>query len=96
MNDTMNLWERNAKARLRREVTISERQCGFMRRSSTTDAMFVLMEKYREGWKELHCVFVALEKVYDRVSREELCVCEGGAGDEDSRDSGEVCGKSER
>ena len=41
----------------------------------TTDAMFflgMLMEKYREGQRELHCVFVDLEKAYDRVLREEL------------------------
>ena len=41
----------------------------------TTDAMFalrMLMEKYREGQRELHCIFVDLEKAYDRVSREEL------------------------
>jgi len=36
----------------------------------TTDSMFalrILMEKYRDGQKELHCVFVDLEKDYDRV-----------------------------
>ena len=44
----------------------------------TTDAMFALrtlMEKYREGQRELHCVFVELEKVYDRVPWEELWYC---------------------
>ena len=41
----------------------------------TTDAKFalrMLMEKDREGQKELHCVFVDLEKANDRAPREEL------------------------
>ena len=43
-----------------------------------SDALFalrVLMEKYREGQKELHCEFVDLEKVYDKVPREEVWYC---------------------
>ena len=43
---------------------------GFMPGKGATDAMFalrMLMKKYREGKRELHCVFVDLEKAYDRV-----------------------------
>ena len=49
-----------------------------MQGKGTTDAMFalkMLMEKYREGQRELHCVSVDLKKAYDRVSREEMWYC---------------------
>ena len=35
----------------------------------------VLMEKYREGQKELRCMSVELEKADDRVPRDELWYC---------------------
>ena len=75
---TMKLWERIIERRLRRDLTFSNQQYGFMPGKSTTDALFalrVLMEKNREGQKELHCVFVDLEKAYDKVPREEVWYC---------------------
>ena len=72
---TLKLWERIIDRRLRGIVTISDQQFRFMPGRSTTDAIFALrqmMEKYREGQESLHCVFIDLEKAYDRVPREEV------------------------
>ncbi|KAI5099850.1 ubiquitin-fold modifier 1 precursor [Silurus meridionalis] len=78
ISHTVKLWVRVVEARLIEEVTICEQQKGFMPRKSSTDALLalrMLMEKYREGQKELHCVFVDLEKAFDRVPREKLWYC---------------------
>ena len=67
ISHTMKLW-RVVERRLRSELTFSEQQYRFMPEKSTIDALFalrVLMDKYREGRKELHCGFVELEKAYD-------------------------------
>ena len=68
----MKIWERIIEARLRDRVEISKRQYECMPRKGTTDAISalrMLMEKYREGQRELHCIFLDLQKAYDRVPR---------------------------
>ena len=65
MSHTMKVWERIIEARLRDRVEIRKQQYGFMPGKGTTDAMFalrMLMEKYRERQRELHCVFVDLHR----------------------------------
>ena len=69
MSRTMKLWERVIEARTRKEVTIAEQQFGFISGRSTTDAIFCLMmllEKWTERQKAVHCAFVDLKKAYDR------------------------------
>ena len=75
MRHSMKLWERVIEARIRKEVTIAQQQFGFIPGRSTADAIFclrMLLEKWTEGQKEVHCAFIYLEKAYDSVPREEL------------------------
>ena len=83
MSHTMKIWEKIIEARLRDKLEISKQQYGFMPEKITTDVMFalrMLMEKYREGQRKLHCVSVDLEKAYDRVPRENQWYCMGKSG----------------
>ena len=65
MCHTMKLWERVIEHRLKQNVTISENQFGFMSGRSMTEAIHLLrqlIERFRERKRNLHMVFIDLEK----------------------------------
>ena len=78
MSHIMKLWERIIEARLREIVNIRENQFGLRPGMSTTEPVFVLrqlQEKCREKNKDLHMVFVDLEKAFGRIPRDLIWWC---------------------
>ena len=68
----MKLRETVIEQHLRGTTQISTNQFGFMPGRSTIEAIFLLrqvMERFREQKKDLHIVFIDLEKAYDKIPR---------------------------
>ncbi|KAK6737186.1 hypothetical protein RB195_019713 [Necator americanus] len=71
---TMKIFERVLEARLRKIVSFSLNQCGFVKDCSTMDAIHAarILEKHREKNRSVHLAFLDLEKAFDRVPHELL------------------------
>jgi hypothetical protein len=70
MSYIMKLWERINEHRLRGVTNVTENQIRFMPERSTMEAIFLvsqLMERCREQKKDLHMIFIDLQKAYDKV-----------------------------
>jgi hypothetical protein len=68
----MKLWERIIEHSLRGVTNVTENQFAFMPGRSTMEVIFLirqLMKRCMEQKKDLHMIFIDLEKTYDKVPR---------------------------
>ncbi|KAG8072572.1 hypothetical protein GUJ93_ZPchr0006g42043 [Zizania palustris] len=72
MSHTMKLWERVIKYHLRGMSRVSMNQFGFVSERSIVEAIFLIgqvMAWLREWRRDLHMVFINLEKSCDKILR---------------------------
>jgi hypothetical protein len=72
MSHTIKLWERIIEHHLRGVTNITKNQFGFMSGRSTMEAIFLirqLIERCKKQKKDLHMIFIDLEKAYGKVPR---------------------------
>lgn len=75
MSHSTKLWKNVFERRLRRHTQNIENQFGFILESSTMEEIYLLrhaMKRYQMDQQEFNLVFINLEKMYDRMSREIL------------------------
>jgi hypothetical protein len=72
MIHTMKLWERIIEHRLRRVTNVTENQFRFIPGRSTMEAILLirqLMQRCMKQKKDMHMIFINLEKACDKVPR---------------------------
>ena len=77
VSHTLKIREWVIESRLHEMVNVCQ-QFGFMPGRTTADAIFALrqvVEKYRKGQQNMQCVFIDMEKAYDRVPRAGVWNC---------------------